>query len=198
MTAAQSSSSWPTATAGAGATSPRRPVHRTPGLSWATTRASSCPCTTTSPATSRSVNDGSAPSRARPGRTACIRSPGQRPADPDDLPLFPYYWMKSFVRHLDKAKRSWRWYSYDPGTLRFIDHKYRLRRDTNFAFVEQRTPEEEIQGQILSEGSSLIDDIANDTLPDVSWIDPNFTDLHLYPHSNDDHPPADVTAGQEL
>jgi phospholipase C len=123
---------------------------------------------------------------------------GAAAGSPDDLPLFPYYWMKSFVRHLDHAKRSWRWYSYDPGTLRFIDHKYRLRRDTNFAFVEQRTPEEEIQAQILSEGSSLLDDIANDTLPDVAWIDPNFTDLHLFPHSNDDHPPADVTAGQEL
>jgi phospholipase C len=138
----------------------------------------------------------SVPGATWPNRLYAIA--GAAAGSPDDLPLFPYYWMKSFVRHLEKAKRSWRWYSYDPGTLRFIDGRYRLRRDANFAFVEQRTPEEEFQAQILSEGSSLLDDIANDSLPDVCWIDPNFTDLHLFPHSNDDHPPADVSAGQEL
>lgn len=123
---------------------------------------------------------------------------GAAAGSPDDLPMFPYYWMKSFVRHLERAGRSWRWYSYDPGTLRFIDARYRLLRDANFAFVEQRTPEEELEGRALGEGSSLLDDIANDNLPDVCWIDPNFTDLHLFPHSNDDHPPANVSAGQEL
>jgi phospholipase C len=33
----------------------------------------------------------------------------------------------------------------------------------------------------------------------VSWIDPNFIDLHIFdPGSNDDHPPSDIKAGQAL
>jgi phospholipase C len=33
----------------------------------------------------------------------------------------------------------------------------------------------------------------------VSWIDPNFDDIHDFdPDSNDDHPPSDVGAGQAL
>jgi phospholipase C len=123
---------------------------------------------------------------------------GAAAGSPDDLPLFPYYWMKAFTRHLEKARHTWRWYSYDPGTLRFIDRKYRTERGGRFGFVEQRTPVEDLEGKVLGEGPSLLDDIANDELPNVCWVDPNFTDLHLFPHANDDHPPADVTAGQEL
>ncbi len=37
------------------------------------------------------------------------------------------------------------------------------------------------------------------TLPSVSWIDPNFYDLTFGPAgSNDDHPPSDLHAGQQL
>jgi Phosphoesterase family len=35
-------------------------------------------------------------------------------------------------------------------------------------------------------------------LPDVAWIDPNFVDVGCAVGSNDDHPPSDVRAGQEL
>ena len=35
-------------------------------------------------------------------------------------------------------------------------------------------------------------------LPDVAWIDPNFVDVGGAAGSNDDHPPSDVRAGQEL
>jgi phospholipase C len=138
----------------------------------------------------------SVPGATWPNRLYSIA--GAAAGSADDLPLFPYYWMKSFARHLDKAEKSWRWYSYDPGTLRFIDRKYRTVRGGRFGFVEQRTPEEDAVSHNLHEGTSLVDDIANDELPHVSWIDPNFTDLHLIPHANDDHPPADVTGGQEL
>jgi phospholipase C len=46
---------------------------------------------------------------------------------------------------------------------------------------------------------SFLDDAAKGQLRDVSWIDPNFIDLHILdPVSNDDHPPGDVLAGQAL
>jgi phospholipase C len=41
--------------------------------------------------------------------------------------------------------------------------------------------------------------VAAGNLPSVSWIDPHFKDLRvLAPDSNDDHPPSDVIAGQDL
>ncbi len=46
---------------------------------------------------------------------------------------------------------------------------------------------------------SFLDDAVNGQLRKVSWIDPNFVDLKvLDPHSNDDHPPSDILAGQQL
>ena len=46
---------------------------------------------------------------------------------------------------------------------------------------------------------SFLDDAIKGQLRKVSWIDPNFIDLKILdPHSNDDHPPSDVLAGQQL
>jgi phospholipase C len=46
---------------------------------------------------------------------------------------------------------------------------------------------------------SFLDDAVNGQLRKVSWIDPNFIDLKILdPHSNDDHPPSDILAGQQL
>ena len=39
----------------------------------------------------------------------------------------PIYDLPSFVRHLDDAHVSWRWYSHDPATLRAADGTYRAR-----------------------------------------------------------------------
>ena len=51
----------------------------------------------------------------------------------------------------------------------------------------------------LTEKGSFLDDVADGSLPAVSWIDPRFKDLRvLGPDSNDDHPPSDVLAGQDL
>jgi len=48
-------------------------------------------------------------------------------------------------------------------------------------------------------GPSFLDQAATGKLPAVSWIDPNFYDLTFGPAgSNDDHPPSDLHAGQEL
>jgi phospholipase C len=47
--------------------------------------------------------------------------------------------------------------------------------------------------------TSFLEDAASGNLPGVAWIDPNFADLRLGPTgSNDDHPPSDVTAAQDL
>jgi phospholipase C len=124
---------------------------------------------------------------------------GQAAGSRDDVSP-PIYDLPSFVRYLDEAQVDWRWYSYDPGTLRAVDPAYRLSNHHRFAFVDARklSSRETEVGKLTEEGS-LLDDIANGTLPQVSWIDPHFKDLRvLGPDSNDDHPPSDVIAGQDL
>jgi phospholipase C len=114
----------------------------------------------------------------------------------------PIYDVAAFTRQLDR--KQWRWYSQDPSTLRAADKEYRkirnLNRD-NFAYFDRNrlSWQEEIIDGPLDAHASFLDDCASGKLRDVSWIDPNFADLHvLHPNSNDDHPPADVKAGQDL
>lgn len=97
----------------------------------------------------------------------------------------PLYRLPSFVRHLDAKKVSWKWYSHEKvvlriTTLRLSDDKYRIK------------------GNHKAFNNDFFDDAARGTLPAVSWIDPNFVDFGGPNGSNDDHPPADVLAGQEL
>ena len=114
----------------------------------------------------------------------------------------PIYDVPAFTRHLDD--KQWRWYSHDPATLRAVDSQYRdfhhIRRD-NFAYFDRKKVSfitEAAEAIIVGHGSFL-DDAAKGELRDVSWIDPNFIDLRvLDPNSNDDHPPADIRAGQAL
>jgi len=123
----------------------------------------------------------------------------------------PFYDLESFVRLLedDESPDTWRWYSWDPGSLRFVDGNYRLNRDAafhhdHFRRVAQHAIEpvdvREADGEIeLQLGTGFIEDAANGDLPSVAWIDPNFVDLSILDsNSNDDHPPSDVRAGQEL
>ena len=113
----------------------------------------------------------------------------------------PIYNLPTFVRFLDQFKQTWKWYSYDPGTLRAADAEYRLSHHANFAYVDQRklSTKERLAGELLEERNSFLDDAAADTLPAVSWIDPHFKDIRVFgPDSNDDHPPSDVLAGQSL
>jgi len=114
----------------------------------------------------------------------------------------PLYAVEAFTRQLED--RQWRWYSQDPATLRAADGSYRqirnLNRD-NFAFFEKTklSWNEDLLNAALDTHDSFLDDAAKGQLRDVSWIDPNFADLHvLHPNSNDDHPPADIKAGQAL
>jgi phospholipase C len=116
------------------------------------------------------------------------------------LKSMPLYDVPAFTRQLEDGQ--WRWYSHDPGTLRLVDSAYRdvtePMRD-NFAFFDRRKVNwatETLERPIVG-GGSFLDDAAHGTLPQVSWIDPNFVDLSvLETNSNDDHPPSDIRAGQ--
>ena len=110
----------------------------------------------------------------------------------------PIYDLKSFVRHLDHMQVRWKWYFHDIPTICAADSEYRppnadldtLRR--RLAFFD-RPP------KIPFLPKSFIQDAANDKLPGVAWIDPNFADVRLgTTGSNDDHPPSDVKAAQDL
>jgi phospholipase C len=60
-----------------------------------------------------------------------------------------------------------------------------------------RVAEERVLDIVASD--SFLDDAVKGQLRKVSWIDPNFIDVKvLDPHSNDDHPPSDILAGQQL
>jgi phospholipase C len=112
----------------------------------------------------------------------------------------PIYEVEAFTRQL--TEEQWRWYSHDPATLRAADARYRSFSDLdreNFAFFDRQRVS--LLTRVLQEAivspDSFLDDCASERLRDVSWIDPNFVDLHvLDPNSNDDHPPSDVRAGQ--
>jgi phospholipase C len=124
---------------------------------------------------------------------------GQAAGSRDDIST-PLYELPTFVRYLDESNVDWRWYSFDPATLRAADPAYRLSNHDRFAFVDARklSVREEVAGKLTEKGS-LLDDIAAGQLAPVSWIDPRFKDLRvLGPDSNDDHPPSDVLAGQDL
>jgi len=113
----------------------------------------------------------------------------------------PIYALPTFPRYLEECGVEFRWYSFDPGTLRAIDPQYRLSRHDFFAYFDQRslTIKERAIGELTEQGPSFLDDTARGMLPAVSWLDPHFKDLHILgPDSNDDHSPSDVTAGQEL
>jgi phospholipase C len=121
-----------------------------------------------------------------------------------------FYDRESFVRLLrdDEDPNTWRWYSWDPGSLRFIDDRYRLNPGKGFHHDHfRRVAQHSIEPNLGTEagehevelGPGLLQDAANGDLPKVAWIDPNFVDLSiLEPNSNDDHPPSDVRSGQEL
>jgi phospholipase C len=103
----------------------------------------------------------------------------------------PIYDLPSFVRHLERHKVSWRWYSHDVGTLRCSDSEFYTGYLARFAYFDRRS---------LLARRNFLDDAKDGKLPAVSWIDPNFVDVSFIgpSGSNDDHPPSDIKAGQEL
>jgi hypothetical protein len=192
------------------------------GCRWVTSAPSTCPSTTTSPATSASAIAGTPRSPATPGRTVSTRWPagrgpsiGHKPGLLADLlkelkglPVVgglegaPIFEVEAFTRQLHDSQ--WRWYSHDPATPRAADSRYRDFRDLkrgNFAYFNRKRVSllTELAEAAIVTHDSFLDDAAKGELRDVSWIDPNFIDLRvLDPNSNDDHPPSDVKAGQAL
>jgi phospholipase C len=124
---------------------------------------------------------------------------GSRDDRPAHIP--PLYHQPSFVRHLDAAGVPWRWYSFDPGTLRLADARYRLGHHDRFGYFSKTgLPWRAVLDLTCNQKlPSFLDDAAAGTLPPMSWIDPAFTNFNpLGFPVNDDHPPADVKDGQDL
>jgi phospholipase C len=94
------------------------------------------------------------------------------------------------VRHLTSGKIDWGWYTHFISTLRLIDEKYRIQHNKHFFYFDKKS---------LFVHENFLTHAAKGKLGAVSWIDPNFADFRE-PNvaSNDDHPPSDVVAGQEL
>ncbi len=130
----------------------------------------------------------SVPGATWPNRLYAVAGRADGSKDPKKVPVYD---LPSFARHLDSSKVSWRWYTHDVATLRFSDGNYALGNFSNFAYFDRRS--------ILAP-RNFLDDAEKGKLPAVSWIDPNFIDVSFIgpSGSNDDHPPSDVLAGQEL
>lgn len=114
----------------------------------------------------------------------------------------PIYDKPSFIRHLDANKVSWRWYFHDFPTLFLTDGKYRRIEFINkFFFFDKKSifDRKSISDEkfIFGKGNFL-DHAASGNLAAVSWIDPNFVNVGAAANANDDHPPADIRAGQAL
>ena len=143
----------------------------------------------------------SVPGSTLPNRlyALCGAAAGSR----DDQPLHvpPLYHQPSFTRHLDAHRISWRWYSFDPGTLRLADAHYLLGHHRRFGYFSKtglpwRTV---LDLSVNQKIASFLEDAAAGTLRKVSWIDPAFTNFNpLGFPVNDDHPPADIKDGQDL
>jgi phospholipase C len=143
----------------------------------------------------------SVPGATWPNRLYAIS--GHAAGSRDDLPLNlpPIYRVPSFVRHLDAHEISWRWYSFEAGTLRMADSHYRLGHRDGFAFFSHHKLnwKARLEVEIDIEAPSFLEDAARGTLPSVAWIDPNFSNFNpIGFQPNDDHAPADIRDGQEL
>jgi phospholipase C len=100
----------------------------------------------------------------------------------------PVHHLPSFVRQLDAAGASWRWYTHEVfATIWAVDRDYLPK-----TFDNVRPFSSPFRSDDFFSAASA------GKLPNVAWIDPNFVDIGGAVGSNDDHPPSDVRAGQEL
>jgi phospholipase C len=139
----------------------------------------------------------SVPGATFPNRLYSVagRAAGRR--DNDSPPI---YHLRSFVRELDAAHKSWGWFVHNVAPILWaVDRDYPLQN-----ILDERVGWFDGHLRPPYFGSTFVQRAAGKKLPNVSWIDPSFADfrtgpLSLFaPPSNDDHPPSDVLAGQTL
>ncbi len=130
----------------------------------------------------------SVPGATWPNRLYAVAGQAAGSLDPQRVPIYD---KPTFVRHLERNKVSWGWYAHDVGTLRFSDSQFYLGYLDKFKYFDRRS---------FLAPRNFLDDAKDGKLPAVSWIDPNFVDVSFIgpSGSNDDHPPSDIKAGQEL
>jgi len=143
----------------------------------------------------------SVPGATLPNRlyALCGVAAGSRDDRPVHVP--PLYHQPSFVRHLDAHRISWRWYSFDPGTLRLADAHFLLGHHQRFGYFSKTGLPWKTMFDLTVNPKipSFLEDAAAGALRSVSWIDPAFTNFNpLGFPVNDDHPPADIKDGQDL
>ncbi len=143
----------------------------------------------------------SVPGATLPNRLYALSGSAAGSRDDVTRPRPPLYQQASFVRHLDANRVPWRWYSFDPGTLRLADAHYLLGHLKQFAYFSKTgLPwQAKLDITVNDKVGSFLEDAANGALPAVSWIDPAFTNFNpLGFPVNDDHPTADIVDGQDL
>ena len=143
----------------------------------------------------------SVPGATLPNRLYALCGVAAGSRDDRSLHVPPLYHQPSFVRHLDAYGVPWRWYSFDPGTLRLADAHYLLGHHRRFGYFSKTgLPWKTVFDVSCNPKiASFLEDAASGTLEPVSWIDPAFTNFNpLGFPVNDDHPPADIQDGQDL
>jgi phospholipase C len=101
--------------------------------------------------------------------------------------------LHTFVRHLDAAHADWCWFIHSaPPVVWVADPDYALFHGGSIAWFNHHE-------QWPWFHPTFMERAAKGTLPAVSWIEPLFVDVvgSAMP-TNDDHPPSDIRAGQEL
>ena len=102
--------------------------------------------------------------------------------DVDD-PQLGYVKLKTMFDFLSDANLSWRYFEHDIGFLRMFD-RFRIDDEHVVPFDDERDGFEAL--------------VSTGELPQVTFIDPNFTDIPPLTEANDDLAPADVRSGQQL
>jgi len=93
----------------------------------------------------------------------------------------PIYDRSTFFNHFDMRGIRWRCYKHDVHILKLVNDYFRTTPGDHFRHID-----------------SLPDDIQRGDLPDVTWIDPRFTQLSGWQNACDDHPPVDMLHAQDL
>lgn len=104
-------------------------------------------------------------------------------------PKIAYLMETTIFDYLTAFDVSWAYYEHDLAFLRLFN-RYRLD-DKNVLPCIENNPD-------CSAAENFFSRAKNGTLPQVTFIDPDFVDIPPDRSASDDHPPADIKNGQEL